>query len=172
MGRNPPYVRLNPPRGGYRAEQGVPSVKSMKSTPLILAAGVIFGAIYGTNALLPDMYDNPTSEVQAGQARIPGLSCTEEDGSTSREPRWDCGGTQIRAKEVGVQDKDQATRRYLRAMGEGTAMPEGDIDRDGDKRTLSDGDLVAISIEGDSPTTFLSLRGPRAEELAQEVEKA
>ena len=55
----------------------------MKSTPLILAAGVIFGAIYGTNALLPDMYDNPTSEVQAGKARIPGLSCTEEDGSTS-----------------------------------------------------------------------------------------
>ena len=42
----------------------------MKSTPLILAAGVVFGAIYGTNALLPDMYDNPTSEVQAGQARI------------------------------------------------------------------------------------------------------
>ena len=42
----------------------------MKSTPLILAAGVIFGAIYGTNALLPDMYDNPTSEVQDGQARI------------------------------------------------------------------------------------------------------
>ena len=34
----------------------------MKSTPLILAAGVIFGAIYGTNALLPDIYDNPTSE--------------------------------------------------------------------------------------------------------------
>ena len=104
--------------------------------------------------------------------RIPGLSCTEEDGSTSSEPRWDCDGTQIRAKEVGVQDKDQATRRYLRAMGEGTAMPEGDIDRDGDKRTLSDGDLVAISIEGDGPTTFLSLHGPRAEELAQEVEKA
>ena len=66
MGRNPPYGRLNPPGGGYRAEQGVPSVKSMKSTPLILAAGVVFGAIYGTNALLPDMYDNPTSEVQAG----------------------------------------------------------------------------------------------------------
>ena len=144
----------------------------MKSTPLILAAGVVFGAIYGTNALLPDIYDNPTSEVQAGQARIPGLSCTEEDGSTSSEPRWDCDSTQIRAKEVGVQDKDQATRRYLRAMGEGTAMPEGDIDRDGDKRTLSDGDLVAISIEGDGPTTFLSLLGPRAAELAQEVEKA
>ena len=51
-------------------------------------------------------------------------------------------------------------------------MPEGDIDRDGDKRTLADGNLVAISIEGDGPTTFLSLRGPRAEELAQEVEKA
>ena len=151
---------------------GIPSVEYMKSTPLILAAGVIFGAIYGTNALLPDMYDNPTSEVQAGQARIPGLSCTEEEGSTGSEPRWDCDGTQIRAKEVGVQDKDQATRRYLRAMGEGTAMPEGDIDRDGDKRTLSDGDLVAISVEGDGPTTFLSLRGPRAEELAQEVEKA
>ena len=83
----------------------------MKSTPLILAAGVVFGAIYGTSALLPDMYDNPTSEVQAGQARVPGLSCTEEDGSTSSEPRWDCDGTQIRAKEVGVQDKDQATRR-------------------------------------------------------------
>ena len=48
----------------------------------------------------------------------------------------------------------------------------GDIDRDGDKRTLSDGDLVAISIEGDGLTTFLSLHGPRAEELAQEVEKA
>ena len=57
-------------------------------------------------------------------------------------------------------------------MGEGTAIPEGDIDRDGDKRTLSDGDLVAISIEGDGLTTFLSLHGPRAEELAQEVEKA
>ena len=51
----------------------------MKSTPLILAAGVVFGAIYGTNALLPDFYDNPTSEVQVGSARIPGLSCTEED---------------------------------------------------------------------------------------------
>ena len=45
----------------------------MKSTPLILAAGVVFGAIYGTSALLPDMYDNPTSEVQAGKARIPGI---------------------------------------------------------------------------------------------------
>ena len=57
-------------------------------------------------------------------------------------------------------------------MGEGTAMPEGGINHDGDKRTLADGALVAISIEGDGPTTFLSLRGPRAEELAQEVEKA
>ena len=57
-------------------------------------------------------------------------------------------------------------------MGEGTAIPEGDIDHDGDKRTLADGDLVAISIEDDGPTTFVSLRGPRAEELAQEVEKA
>ena len=144
----------------------------MKSTPLILAAGVIFGAIYSTNALLPDMYDTPTSEVKAGSARIPGLSCLEADSSTADNPRWDCDGTHIRAKEAGVQDKDLATRRYLRAMGEGTAMPEGDIDRDGDKRTLADGDLVAISIEGDGPTTFLSLRGPRAEELAQEVEKA
>ena len=51
-------------------------------------------------------------------------------------------------------------------------MPGGDIVRDGDKRTLVDGDLVAISVEGDGPTTFVSLRGPRAEELAQEVEKA
>ena len=79
----------------------------MKSTPLILAAGVVFGAIYGTNALLPDMYDNPTSEVKAGSARIPGLSCLEEDGSTTGNPRWDCDGTQIRAKEAGVQDKDK-----------------------------------------------------------------
>ena len=100
------------------------------------------------------------------------MSCLEEDGSTTGNPRWDCDGTQIRAKEAGVQDKDQATRRYLRAMGEGTAMPGGDIVRDGDKRTLVDGDLVAISVEGDGPTTFVSLRGPRAEELAQEVEKA
>ena len=59
----------------------------MKSTPLILAAGVIFGAIYGTNALLPDIYDNPTSEVQAGQARIAGLYDQEEYGST----RWEQG---------------------------------------------------------------------------------
>ena len=51
-------------------------------------------------------------------------------------------------------------------------MPEGDIDRDGDKRMLAGDNLVAISIEGDGPTTFLSLRGPRAAELAQEVEKA
>ena len=121
---------------------------------------------------MPDFYDNPTSEVKAGSAHIPGLSCLEEDGSTADKPRWDCDGTQIRAREAGVQDKDQATRRYLRAMGEGTAMPEGDIDHDGDKRTLAGDDLVAISIEGDGPTTFLSLREPRAEELAQEVEKA
>ena len=58
------------------------------------------------------------------------------------------------------------------ALGWGTSAGWGDIDRDGDKRTLSDGDLVAISIEGDGPTTFLSLHGPRAAELAQEVEKA
>lgn len=51
-------------------------------------------------------------------------------------------------------------------------MPEGGINHDGDKRTLADGALVAISIEGDGPTTFVSLRGPRAEELAQEVEEA
>lgn len=81
------YGEGNPPRGGYRVDQGEPSVESMKSTPLILAAGVIFGAIYGTNALLPDIYDNPTSEVKFGTAHIPGLSCPEADGSTDDEPR-------------------------------------------------------------------------------------